>query len=81
LRILAKEKEETCFPSFGLIEILGALYSVADGLVGSRGGSAISIFLTAGFSSTIFLGGYSALGSATVWGEVLSAAGVVFDLD
>ena len=54
--MLAKEKEETCFPSIGLIEILGALYSVADGLVGSRGGSAISVFLAAGISSTIFLG-------------------------
>jgi hypothetical protein len=79
--MLAIEKEETCLPSFGLIEIFGAMYSAAVGLVGSRGGSAISIFLTAGVSSTIFFGLYSAFGSATVSGEVLSAAGAVFVLD
>jgi len=37
--------------------------------------------LTAGVSSTIFFGLYSAFGSATVSGEVLSAAGAVFVLD
>ena len=53
--MLAKENEETCFPSFGLIEITGALYSVAEGGAGSGVDCSISEFLTLMDSSTVFL--------------------------
>jgi len=54
--MLAKENEETCFPSFGLIEILGTLYSVAEGGAGSGLDCSISEFVTSCVSSTVFLG-------------------------
>ena len=54
--MLAKENEETCFPSFGLIEILGTLYSVEEGGAGSGLDCSISEFVTSCVSSTVFLG-------------------------
>ena len=78
LRMLAKENEETCFPSLGWIEIFGGVKEV-----GGVGGddSVASVSLIAGVSSALFLGWYSASGSATLTAVVWAAVGVVFDLD
>ncbi|MEL0275686.1 MAG: hypothetical protein VW943_07170 [Flavobacteriaceae bacterium] len=57
------------------------MYSVAEGGAGSGLDCSISEFVTSCVSSTVFLGGYFALGSATVLGGFFSAGGAVFDLD
>jgi hypothetical protein len=61
--MLAKENEDTFFPSLGCMEILGVG-------VGAGGGSVASVSLAAGVSSANFLGWYSASGSAILAGVV-----------